>query len=131
MFMCFFCAAGYSNLLCHVFIEDHWQFTTHTVETINVTISSDASVSQNNLASFQEVRSWFSLTRVFSAQAFSVVNACTVLLHFVLMQVINGSLVSPTAGVATSMSGNQLTLSNVLLEATFPARIFVMPYSLV
>ena len=39
-------ASGYSNLLCHVYVSDHWNFVDHTVSAITIAVSSDAVVTQ-------------------------------------------------------------------------------------
>ena len=50
-----FNADGYDNLVCHVDVSDHWNFTDHTVAEISISVSADASVSPANVAAVQEV----------------------------------------------------------------------------
>jgi hypothetical protein len=46
-----------------------------------------------------------------------------------LQEVVGGQFVSPSS-VEVSMSGSTLTLSNVVLPAQNPVRIFMLPYTL-
>lgn len=48
-------ASGYSNLLCHVYVSDHWNFVDHTVSAITIAVSSDAVVTQDNVAALSEI----------------------------------------------------------------------------
>ncbi len=46
----------------------------------------------------------------------------------VCVQVVAGALVAPST-VEASLSGSVLTLSNIVLPAAAPARLFLLPYT--
>jgi hypothetical protein len=107
-----------------VFVSDHWTIVDHTVSSIDITISSDATVTQANVAALQVC----GCLLLFSIGTHPPQRYCTSAL-VLLQEVVGGQFVAPST-VEVSLSGSTLTLSNVLLPAANPVRIFMLPYTL-
>ena len=48
-------ASGYNNLLCHVFVSDHWKFKDHTIASLQATLTPDVQVTAADVSAAREV----------------------------------------------------------------------------
>jgi len=93
-------AGGYSGLLCHVGVDDHWTVNDHTVQTISLGLTEDTVVTAADVASMQEV------------------------VGGEFMPPQSG------ASATLSDEDAQVVLTNVALSAKTPVRMFMFNYTL-